>query len=79
MRFPCFLPTSSSFHPGETILPLEWRNLFTLVMRTLHKSDEICALEWNDGNIPSKQGKRIILFLLSFIHLSYMNIVFSSY
>ena len=25
------------------------------------------------------QGKRIILFLLSFIHLSYMNIVFSSY
>ncbi len=27
----------------------------------------------------TNQGKRIILFLLSFIHLSYMNIVFSSY
>jgi len=33
-----FLPTSSSFHPGETILPLEWRNLFTLVMRSDHSS-----------------------------------------
>ena len=33
-----------------------------------------------DGSIYGiTQGKRIILFLLSFIHLSYMNIVFSSY
>ncbi|WP_347078888.1 hypothetical protein, partial [Bacteroides thetaiotaomicron] len=30
-------------------------------------------------NMSGSQGKRIILFLLSFIHLSYMNIVFSSY
>ena len=29
--------------------------------------------------VETLQGKRIILFLLSFIHLSYMNIVFSSY
>ena len=34
-----------SFLPFIFIVPLE---------RTLHKSDEICALEWNDGNIPSK-------------------------
>ena len=43
-----------SFLPFIFIVPLESTGLFTLVMRTLHKSDEICALEWNDGNIPSK-------------------------
>ena len=36
MRFPCFLPTSSSFHPGETIVSLEWIDLFTTVMRSDH-------------------------------------------
>ena len=40
------------------------------------------ARKWKKGDVVEvhfDQGKRIILFLLSFIHLSYMNIVFSSY
>ena len=47
MRLPCFLT-------GISIVPLQWIEPCTLVDVTFYCSEQSCALEWNDWDIPSK-------------------------